>query len=133
MNIFISHSGKDSDFARTLRTKLDKAGLKVLDPQNDHSAGDNLALAVGKALERADAMVFLMSPDAAHSEWIRLELEYALGNARFKGRVVPVLVKPTNELPWILNRLSIVDVTRDDPPRAVNKVMQAVNAIGKAA
>jgi hypothetical protein len=133
VRVFVSHSAKDSDLVKVLRTRLDKAGVDVLDPQRDLAPGDNFPHAVGRALERADVMVILLSPDAVRSEWLRFELEYALGNARFKGRLVPVLVRPTKDTPWILDRMSVVDVTGDDPSRAVSKIFNAVNAIGKAA
>src|SRR5438477_366590 len=107
-------SDQDAAIARVLRSKLDAAGVDVLDPVADLPPGANFALAIGRALERADVMVVLLSPDAVRSDGIRREIEYALGNTRFRDRLVPVLVRRTNEMPWILNRLRVIDVTGDD-------------------
>jgi hypothetical protein len=133
MRLFLSYAAKDAALARTLRTRLNRDGFDVLDPQETSAASENWPLALGRALESADLMVILLSPDALRSEWLGAELDYALGNERFKGRLVPVLVRPTQELPWILNRLTVIDVTRDDPGRAVTKIINAVSTVGKAA
>src|ERR1044071_7358316 len=133
VRIFISHSQTDSDLVRAVQARLNREGIDVLDPKHDLAPGDNFPLAIGRALERADAMVILFSPEAIRSDSLRFELEYALGNPRFKGRLVHVLTHPTNGLPWILDRLAVVEVTQDDPSRAVSRIVNAVNAIGKAA
>jgi hypothetical protein len=127
MALFISYSARDADLAKKLRAKLTIEGIDVIDPEGSLKAGENWPLALGRALERADMMVVLVSPDALRSEFLGSELEYALGNARFKGRLVPVLVRPTPKMPWILGRLSVIDVTKDDPGHAVNKIVNAVN------
>ena len=132
MRLFISHAAKDAGLAQSLRAQLKREKIEVLDPESDLVKG-NIHLAIGRALERADAMVILLSPEALSSEWIRHELEYALGDQRFKGRLVPVLVRPTKDVPWILERLSVVDVTHDHPPRAVEKIVHALRPMGEAA
>jgi hypothetical protein len=131
MRVFISHSEREDSLAQTLRAPLQRAGFDVLDPEE--GGGGNLPLAIGKALERAQAMLVLLSPDSVGSGWVQKELEYALGNARFRGRVVPVLVRPTADVPWILRQLHMVDVTHDAPPGAVRKIVDAVKAIPEAA
>lgn len=131
MRVFISHSEREGALAQTLRDPLEKAGFDVLDPEQEGAS--NLPLAIGKALERAQAMLLLLSPESVASGWVQKELEYALGNARFKGRVVAVLVRPTVDVPWILRQFPMVDVTRDAPPGAVRKIVDAIRAIPEAA
>ncbi len=58
-------------------------------PEEQLLPGDNWAAKVGSVLEDADAMVVLLSPDSMKSEWVRHDIEYALGTAQFKGRLIP--------------------------------------------
>ena len=48
-------------------------------------------------------MVVLVSPAATESENLKRDLEYALVTKKFRNRLIPVIIRPTSELPWILN------------------------------
>ncbi|PWU10843.1 MAG: toll/interleukin-1 receptor domain-containing protein [Verrucomicrobia bacterium] len=110
MKVFLSYSSEDRAVAKQIASKLTKAGLKAWDRADAVLPGDNWGLEVGKALEQSKAMVVLISPKSVKSESVQHELQYALITSRFKGRVVPVLVKPTRDLPGILQRFPIVRV-----------------------
>ena len=58
-------------------------------------------------------MVVLVSPQAAESDSVRREIEYALGAARYAQRLIPVVVRPTNKLPWILEQLQMVPLNNN--------------------
>jgi hypothetical protein len=106
MNVFISYTSEDSKWAEELVSNLERNGLDVWYASSHLLPGDNWSLEVGKALERAKAMVILLSPAAAESENLRRELEYALTSEKFRNRLIPVIVKPTRKVPWILERLN---------------------------
>ena len=108
--VFLSYSTEDRKVARALASRLADAGFEPWDPATALFPGDNWALRIGQALQESDAMVVLVSPDSMKSESVRQELEYALGSARYKGRLVPVVLKPTKDMPWILKRLPSVRV-----------------------
>ncbi len=57
-------------------------------------------------------MVVLVSPDAMRSEHVRREIEYALGNPGYEGRLFPVQVRPTPSMPWILRELKIFNAAQ---------------------
>lgn len=84
MTVFLSYVREDTKVAGVLRAGLSKAGFEVWDPAERLMPGDNWALHLGKALQKADAMVVLLSPAAIASAHV--EIEYALGDERFKGR-----------------------------------------------
>ena len=109
-SVFISHAAGDRAFARALGAELSRAGLRpwLLD---DLLPGENAYLEMGRALEAADALVVLLSPEAAQSPNLTLEVGYAIGTERFAHRVVPVMVRPTSEMPWILERFGIIPAT----------------------
>ena len=108
MKVFISYSSKDAKFARELSTSLSDAGLDVWLADREVLPGENWPLEVGKALQRSDAFVVLLSPDAAESENVKREISFVLGSPRFEGRVVPVVVKASRDIPWFLESLHMV-------------------------
>ena len=121
LKVFISHAPGDDDAARAIAAELRQAGFSVFVPAEAMLPGDNVMLAIGKALESADAMVIVLSPEWTRSPNLVLEMGFALGKERFAGRLIPVVVKETDDVPWILRRLDIVEATKDTS-RAGRKV-----------
>ena len=126
MNVFISYSQTDAKWAEVLRSGLADAGFAVSDPVGDMCAGENLHLEVGKALARADAMVVVLSPDSAASPFVRSEIEYALSSPQFRDRLIPVLVKPTEDIPWILRKQQFIRATKN-MDETVHRVAEALH------
>ena len=112
MNVFLSHSHRDREFARRLSNELAGLGFEVWD-ETQIIPGTNWGLEVGRALDQSDAMIVLISPDYVASESARRELEYALVTPKYAGRLIPVLLKPTGNVPWVLNRIQWLDATQD--------------------
>ena len=108
MKVFISHAASDRDLAKYVAAHLSEAGFDVWDPEEHLLPGDNLPLKVGEALEQADAMIVLVSPEAANSEWVRQEINYALASPKYAGRLLPVIVRETDDIPWILRKFNHV-------------------------
>ncbi len=113
MNVFISHASTDRSYATRIADVLRQAGHSVWTPQ-DILPGDNWASAVGDALTKADALVALISPAALASEAVTREWEFALGQERFKDRLIPVSIKSVGELPWILGKLQMLRPSSPD-------------------
>lgn len=126
MHVFLSYARADTAQAHDLATRLRKAKIDVwLD--DEVAPGANWALEVGRALEEADAIVMLVSPDSVKSPWVQRELEYALTEPRFKDRLLPVVVRPTKDMPWVLSRMLPIDATEDEST-AAKKVVDALRA-----
>jgi hypothetical protein len=130
--IFLSYAKRDDKLAQTVRSVLEEGGFEVWDAASKLTPGDNWALAQGKALADATAMVVLLSPAALASEWVQREIDYALGEPRFKGRLIPVVVRPVKEIPWILETLQVLKID-DDPERGSRRVLEALKRIQSAA
>ena len=107
MKIFLSHSTSDKPLARMIAQGLVDLGFGIWFDEWELQPGENWAKAVGKALESADAMVVLVSPDSMQT-WQREEIQYALTTPRFEGHLIPVIVKSTPDIPWILETLNVV-------------------------
>jgi hypothetical protein len=108
MNVFLSYSHRDKAWAVAVAERLRAEGFEVWDSETELFPGDNFASRIAEALESADAMVVLLSPDAMASDWIKHEIDFALGSSRLSGRLVPVIVRTTTKLPWILQRLRTI-------------------------
>lgn len=113
MNVFLSYSQRDKKWASALGSGLRASGFEVRDPENDILPGENWHLQLGKALERSEAMVVLLSPDSVASKSVLSEIEYALSSSRFRGRLIPVLVRPTADVPWILQKQHFIRASKD--------------------
>ena len=105
--VFISAAKSDNAWARDLSERLEKAGIDTWVPVAEILPGANWSREIGRALDRADAMVVLVSPDAMKSDWVRREIQFALGEERFENRLIPVQVRrtPSDDIPWILREL----------------------------
>lgn len=103
-HVFISASRSDAPVAQELASRLEAAGIEVSAQALSVLPGDNFAAELGRALNRADAMIVLVSPASMRSQIVRKEIQYALGEERFQDRLIPVLVKdtPSRTIPWIL-------------------------------
>ena len=123
--IFLSHSSADKEFARELSERLSDAGFGVWSDE-ELLPGDNWAEEIAEALNQSKAMVVLISPEATRSRWINREIEYALANPRFEGRLFTFMVKPTPEdqFPWILRHLNVVKT--GDAKEASRQVARAL-------
>lgn len=130
MQIFISHAHGDAGIAQQLSQYLETQGFQVFDPAVELFPGDNWHLETGKALEAADAMVVLISPEAVRSQSVQGEIQYALGSERFKGRLIPVEVEPTQDFPWILRRLHWIRID-NDPAEAGHQLAKILQAAEK--
>jgi len=132
MKVFISHSEADRKWAHLLHSRLSQEGFETSNPANDIAPGDNWLLKSGKALQTADAMIVLLSPDSAKSDWVRSEIEYALSSPQFRGRVIPVLLKPTEDVPWILKNMNFLRATKD-ADETVDRVVATLQKLTVAA
>jgi TIR domain len=108
MRVFLSYAKPERELARELATLLTKAEFDVCDPMQDLGPGDNWPLKIGEALEKSRAMVVLLSPDALKSDLVRHAIEFALGSTNYEHRLIPVVVRPTEDIPWILRKLPLV-------------------------
>lgn len=128
MNIFVSHSHKDSKLAAALTESLRTAGLETWNAETDLLPGDNWFDAANKALERSDAIIFLLSEEAVQSPAIRREFEYAITMPKFRGRVLPVVIgTPSKSLPWIVHKLHHLQLpARMKPEDAARRIVSAL-------
>lgn len=129
MQVFLSYDQSDQAFARALSSQLKKRGFFVWSPAEEVLPGDNVWLRIGEALKNSKAMIVLLSPDSMRSQNVRREIEYALGDPNYEGRLFPVRVRPTSDIPWILRKFKTFDAGR-----SAAKVSESIaNALAQVA
>jgi hypothetical protein len=111
--VFLSYARSDQKLAHRLAHDITKAGFEVWYDREQLLPGDDWGRAVSNALQSADAMVVVMSPEAAETPSVQREVEYAVGSERYAGKLIPVVVGSSSKMPWILNKLQPVRVSRD--------------------
>ena len=132
MKVFLSYASPDASVAKALVRDLTDAGLDVWDPDTGILPGENWASKIGEAIEKSDIVLVLLSPDSLESRWIRGEIDYVLGTPKFRNRLLPVVVRPTNKIPWILQRLPLVHL-EDTPVDAGQRVLQGIRQLAAIA
>jgi len=132
MQVFLSHSHTDAWLAARIAQALTESGLEVRDPLRDTLPGDNWASGVASALEESNAMVVLLTPEAARSPYVKRDMEYALGAKNYSNRLIPVVVGdrerlPAGKIPWIVRRMrwfELDDAETENPK--VEPIAQAI-------
>ncbi len=113
--VFLSHSHQDKVFARELHSAFRGRGInfwfapyRIVGSQRWHDE-------IGRALQRCDWFLIVLTPSAVRSKWVKHELLFALNEERYEDRIVPVLRKDCRfkELSWTLGQIQFVDFRRD--------------------
>lgn len=112
MKVFLSYVNSDREKAHRLAQQLERHGLSIWLADQELMPGENWALRIGEALDKADALVVLITPESMRSDEVRREIDYALASDRFAGRVFPVVAGKTDDIPWILRHLKLLDLKR---------------------
>src|SRR6202162_6370250 len=73
MKVFLSHSTKDKQFVQTLAAELEAEKIEPWLCEVDIEFGDNFVAEIEEGLRDADLAVLFWSPEAARSDWTRLE------------------------------------------------------------
>jgi|GEM_PF-3793980 len=91
-NLFISYSRKDSAFADRLYQRLQQAGHTVWMDRKSLAGGQEWVKELEKNIPEADAVILLWSQQAASSDWVRREIEFADSQ---KKPIIPVTIDGT--------------------------------------
>ncbi|HEX4772976.1 MAG TPA: toll/interleukin-1 receptor domain-containing protein [Bryobacteraceae bacterium] len=106
--VFLSYARSDREAVKKVGRQLQQAGFEVWDPDEEILPGADWTAELKAALDSAAAIVVFISPEAMDSRSVSYEIEYALGARHLRGRLIPVLIRPTKRAPWILDSLESV-------------------------
>jgi hypothetical protein len=91
LQVFISYSRDDLDFADQLDTALRYYGFASTLDRHGISGGEDWQRRLGNLIRDADTVVFVLSPASAKSEICAWEVDEAV---RLGKRIIPVLCRP---------------------------------------
>ncbi len=86
--VFLSHSGADSQVAQWLATHSASIGVKVYLFERDVQPGTIVSIKIKREIERADALVVLLTPHSQGSAYVQQEIGYA---EALKKLIVPIV------------------------------------------
>jgi hypothetical protein len=124
-SIFLSYASADREPALRVAENLREAGFQTWDPEREILPGSDWTSSLKKALDAALAIIVFISPAATQSRSVLREIEYALGAKHLRGRLIPVVVKPTDDAPWILQTLQ--PVAYQGPSKTVQQIIRLLN------
>lgn len=113
--VFLSHSSRNRAFANKITEVIRHHGVPVWSSPTNIVGAQEWHNEIGRALKRCDWFVVLLSPQSVTSLWVKRELVYALNDARYEDRIVPVLYKRCDPslLSWVLQGFQTIDFTSD--------------------
>jgi hypothetical protein len=107
LRVFVSYSRKDDAFAQELVTGLEFGGFQPYLDKHDIAAGEEWETRLGRLIEAADTVVFVISPDAVASECCAWEVKRT---TELKKRLLPIVWRavPEAEVPPRLKQLNYI-------------------------
>lgn len=112
---FLSHCSLDHDFTIRVAATLRRHGVPLWFSQTNIMGAQQWHDEIGSALRRCDWFIVVLSPDSVGSRWVKHELIYALQQARFEDRIVPLLYRQCDieRLSWVLPAFQHIDFRSD--------------------
>jgi hypothetical protein len=110
---FLSYSRKDIVFVKRLETALDSYGLETLVDLSDIEAFEDWWIRTETLIRKADAFIFVISPDSIQSAVCLKELQLAVS---LNKRLAPLVLKDVapSDVPEYLRKLNFIDFKEDE-------------------
>ncbi len=93
LDVFVSYSRADSDFARGLNDALQTQGKTSWFDQESIATGTDFQTEIYRGIEQSDNFLFVISPESVNSQYCADEVEYA---RKLNKRFVTVLRRQVN-------------------------------------
>jgi hypothetical protein len=125
MKVFLSYASEERPIAERICRVLESEGHDVFFDRDDLAGGEIYGARIREAIDRCDAFVFLVSPNAIAPSYALTEL--SLLEARpphQRPPIVPVLAAPTDlsNLPPLLRPLTVLEPRGDLPAEVAARV-----------
>jgi hypothetical protein len=126
---FISFNSADRLKAHWIAWSLKEAGHEVAVHDWEIPAGGNAPLWMNAKLAWADRLIAVISPDYAPARYSPMEWAFQLWDDAdgTRGSVIPVIVRPTSNIPPLLRGLRQMDLTNCSEDEAQRRLVQGVD------
>jgi hypothetical protein len=118
-HIFISYSRNDKDFANQLASDLENRDYQIWIDTADIRAGEKWSTAVQQGLKLGSIMLVIVSPSSIKSRNVEDEWQFYLDQQK---SIIPILLEPTSELHFQLNRIQRIDFHDQDYETAFDQL-----------
>ncbi len=138
VKLFLSYEQSDRALARQLFEALQARGRRAWFDEHEIIPGQDLHQAVSTALHASEGLIAMVTSESLKSQWVKSEINFALGSRAFKHRVFPVVGSDEliGQMPWILRRFRVLRLEPDDPGtfhRAAEAIARSLEAGAHAA
>jgi hypothetical protein len=114
-NIFLSHSRRQKPWVRHIVGFLRDRGLRVFFDEDSITPGENIVIALEKAIESSEVLVLVLSRSSVYSKWVAFETTLRIYSDPLNAtrRLVPILIEPVDRtlIPSSVRQLDAVDLT----------------------
>ncbi|NES95885.1 MAG: TIR domain-containing protein [Desertifilum sp. SIO1I2] len=119
LDVFVSYSRTDSDFARRLNDALQIQGKTTWFDQESIASGSDFQQEIYRGIENSDHFLFIISPNSIQSPYCADEVEYAKS---LNKRIVTILHRPVNpaDLHPVLASVQWIDFNQYDGDFSAN-------------
>jgi TIR domain/NB-ARC domain len=129
MKVFLSHSTKDQQFVRTFAAELKAENIQSWICEVDVEFGGNFVAKIEEGLRDADLTILFWSPEAARSDWARLEWTSVTAREISESRTrLGVLLLRDCAIPELLRVKHRIDA-RTDQEKARREAVQWVKRL----
>lgn len=114
LRVFLSHNHHDREYVETrIREPLARRNVETWYAEHDIIPGDDYIRRIQDGLLNCDWVIVILTPSSATSDWVRAEVNTAMKDPRFQGRVIPIRVDETlpSQLSSTFGSLDALDVT----------------------
>jgi WD40 repeat protein len=113
LDVFVSYSRTDSDFARRLNDALQAQGKRTWFDQESIASGTDFQQEINRGIATADHFLFILSPRSIQSPYCAEEVDYA---QKLNKRIITVLHRPiaTIDLHPALAAVQWIDFNQSD-------------------
>jgi hypothetical protein len=128
-DIFISYARADKQFVRRLYSELQRFKVRGFMDETDLAAGADLSRKLRETVEHADAVVVVLSEEAAKSRWVMAEIGLAQS---FNKAVIPVLAPRASydlSVPEQLVDTIVIDANNQSLEVTAAKIVAAVTSM----
>lgn len=124
--VFLSHASPDRPLAGRIAGILQHHGISTWFAPTDIVGARQWQDEIGQALRRCDWFLILLSPASVASMWVRRELQYALNQARYHERIIPILAEPCDveSLSWVLSSIQQIDCFHHSEEAACEEILR---------
>src|SRR6202162_3627117 len=114
MKVFLSHSTKDKQFVQALAAELEAENIQSWICEVDVEFGGNFVAKIEEGLRDADLTILFWSPEAACSDWTRLEWTSVIAREISESRTrLGVVLLRDCEVPELLRIKHRIDAWPD--------------------